>query len=65
MASRRDYERTAELFRTQVDTAAIGFDDNATGALRRLAEGFATEYKTDNPRFDRVRFLKACGFEMI
>jgi len=30
-------------------------------SLRVLAEAFAIELKEDNARFDRARFLTACG----
>jgi len=30
-------------------------------SLRILAEAFAIELKEDNARFDRARFLTACG----
>lgn len=33
-----------------------------TEALRELALELSREFKADNPRFDKEKFLKACGF---
>lgn len=35
----------------------------ASGACRITAEAIAEHCASDNPRFDRVRFLKACGVQ--
>ena len=32
------------------------------GAMRRMAETLADTFRGVNPRFDRERFLTACGF---
>jgi hypothetical protein len=34
--------------------------DNA-GTRKEVALNFASEFQKDNPRFDIVRFIKACG----
>lgn len=31
-------------------------------SIRELTDNLATVLKMDNPRFDRDKFLKACGF---
>ena len=43
--------------------AARELDSNpaARQAVERVAEGLASIFATENPRFDRARFLKACG----
>jgi len=37
--------------------------DSAEAALEAIASGLATVFVIDNPRFDRARFLEACGIE--
>jgi transposase len=32
-------------------------------ATRNIASGLATVFEIDNPRFDRDRFMEACGIE--
>lgn len=52
MASRKDYVAAAgaiKKVKSPMDRA-------------RLALKFASIYSADNPRFDRTRFLKACGY---
>jgi hypothetical protein len=34
----------------------------ARNTLHQLAIGLSVDFALDNPRFDRQRFLKACGF---
>lgn len=43
--------------------AAIELDSNpaAQQAVERVAEGLSNIFARENPRFDRARFLKACG----
>lgn len=54
MMSRKDYVRIAHV----VATAAC---DRDTATAVAIAHGVATVMAQDNPRFDRDRFLKACG----
>lgn len=70
--TRKDYELIAKVFKeirnefyrdmTDADTAH-GWDKNlfAGVGVRILAENLAKELEQDNPRFDRQRFLDACG----
>jgi hypothetical protein len=51
--SKKDYEAVARILS---DSRAI-----SDAALPYLAEKFADWFADDNPRFDRERFLKACG----
>lgn len=48
--TRKDFELIARLI--------LAHGNNA----KALAEGFAIAAQMDNPRFDRERFLAACGF---
>jgi hypothetical protein len=36
-------------------------DDENRGEAQRVADAFARLFVADNPRFDRGRFLAACG----
>lgn len=31
--------------------------------VKHIAEKFAAQFVTENPRFDRSRFIKACGIK--
>ena len=53
--TRKDYKLIAEILRDSLDAI---IDDLA---LEALASNFADELAKDNPRFNRERFLKACG----
>lgn len=33
----------------------------ASGYVRLVADALSTEFTADNPRFDRARFMTACG----
>jgi hypothetical protein len=54
--TRKDYQLIAEVF------ANLGqiIDIKETVAVD-LARNLADALETDNPRFDRARFLEACG----
>lgn len=61
MTTRKTYVIIAEA----IDAARIeAIDDPATRhIICRMACKIADKLALDNPRFDRSRFLKACGFE--
>lgn len=56
--SKKHFEEIAAELR-----AARELDSNpaARQAVERVAEGLAKIFAGENPRFDRARFLKACG----
>lgn len=49
--SRKHYIAAAEVIRAE------SFGESR----RRIAEAFAAMFAADNPRFDRARFMEACG----
>jgi hypothetical protein len=51
--TRKDYVMIAEVIATSWHTSAE--------TKREIAQNFADALETDNPRFDRARFLEACG----
>ena len=53
--TRKDYNLIAEVLSYSLNAI---IDDMA---LEALASNFADELALDNPRFDRARFLAACG----
>ena len=65
--SRKDYEAiaraieyvhgTAEILPKLHKEKVVGIRHGAADAARRIADYLAS----DNPRFDRSRFLRACG----
>ena len=66
--SEKHYEQFAQ--RIAETTIALSTDSSmhfaeivrATRHVEALAQRLAVDFSVDNPRFDRVRFLKACGF---
>lgn len=56
--SRKDYVAIASAIRSVADSTALHLSD----ALVLTAERIADKLQADNPRFDRVKFLTACGF---
>jgi hypothetical protein len=65
LAARRKDARTgkADLQHRHFATIATIIKDAPFGPIerRRIAEHFATELHSTNDRFDRARFLAACG----
>lgn len=63
--TRKDYVTLAESIRTSRHMAmkyAVGErQDEQLIATDRTAKHVADALQSDNPRFDRERFLKACG----
>lgn len=56
--TKRDFEAIAAAIKKQVDNAA---GKNAPLALAVLADEIADYCERSNPRFNRHKFLKACG----
>ena len=52
--TRKDYVLIAKLLKN-------ANEDNYDNALVPLIKWFADDLQADNPRFDRDRFLTACG----
>lgn len=66
--SKKRYEqfaqRIAETTITLSTDSTMHFAEvvRATRHVEALAQRLAVDFALDNPRFDRERFLKACGF---
>jgi len=52
--TRKDYVLIANLLKN-------ANEDNYDNALTPIIKWFADDLEKDNPRFDRARFLSACG----
>lgn len=70
--SKKDYEQIASLLRASRAGVVSGINDAEPGrsfcrgalmATKVFAVGFANMAEEDNERFDRNRFLTACGVE--
>ena len=55
--TRKDYVMLAEI----INKNATSSTESTFIHFARMAEDLATELQADNPRFDRARFLTACG----
>jgi hypothetical protein len=66
--SKKHFELIAECIKHQVTHTArrVGYTEDqraaAHGSLNELASVLCGDFEIENPRFDRQRFLKACGF---
>jgi hypothetical protein len=70
MLTKKDFKAVAEIIRKEVPYCRIqGYalqgitqGDNARiGTCSWIAQNLANYFATQNPRFDRERFMKACG----
>jgi hypothetical protein len=66
--SKKDYEAVAGIVKRAREVAANkaihepnAWVGGANIMSKAIALGVADYFAADNPRFDRVRFLKACG----
>jgi hypothetical protein len=58
MMTRKDYVKTAEILK--------GFSDEIhPNVFEDLVEEFAQYFMSDNDRFDKARFEKACGVDEL
>jgi hypothetical protein len=55
--TRKDYVMIAEV----INRSATASTESSFIDFARMAEDLATELQADNSRFDRDRFLTACG----
>ena len=65
MESKKDYEVAALIIRTRLDQAKGMFNRAGAAltvtAIHAIAKDFAEAYAAENPRFDKEKFLAACG----
>jgi hypothetical protein len=57
--TRKDYELIAEEIATSRKVNLT--DGTVLVSVAHIANSLATALQVENPRFDRARFLKACG----
>lgn len=60
--TKKDFEAIAAIFNRQVTNPTINCLSDAMVALYSNAAMHADYFASVNPRFDRARFMKACGF---
>jgi hypothetical protein len=58
--TRKDYVLLADVINTARKVVIVG-EGTTLVSVAHLANTLATELEIDNPRFDRHRFLVACG----
>ena len=59
--TRKDYVIIAKALKTQFELSHENNEDDGLCAVINVANDLATALEADNPRFDRERFLEACG----
>ena len=59
--TKKDFEATAAIIVGMHDLPYWGSSESRNLGVRKVAEEFADHFETQNPRFDRERFLFACG----
>lgn len=57
---KKDYELIAEVIKFYLKDAVLEDDRDRVGLLNSIAQDFAFKF-TYNPKFDRQKFLTACG----
>ena len=60
MLTRKDFKAVAEIIETERDVWECK-NSTARSALAQIARDLADYFATQNPRFDRQKFLNACG----
>lgn len=65
--SKRHFEAIARIIRTQVeaieqsgDPKSSQYSRTVASGIEFVARGLADAFASENPRFDRARFLQAC-----
>ena len=58
--TRKDYQLIAEVIKSGIENWE-GWNEKPEEVLAGTARSLATKLAQDNPRFDRARFLTACG----
>ena len=61
MLTRKVFEQVAASVKKSVDKADETLDANLYGFAAEMANELADYFQKENPRFDRDRFLDACG----
>lgn len=62
--TKQDFELIAGVIREDLTTETTGFTSGVLAHVRQqVADAFADRLATQNPRFDRARFVRACGAE--
>ena len=61
MLTRKVCEQVAASVKKSVDKADETLDANLYGFAAEMANELADYFQKENPRFDRDRFLDACG----
>jgi hypothetical protein len=69
MATAKDFNQTAANTRAEVEELRASYEPSSFAlevglrVAKRIASQMASGYALQNSRFDRARFLAACGFE--
>jgi hypothetical protein len=59
--TRKDYVLIAEVIKTQIELSLKFEEEESRAGAQNIAYDLASKLSQDNPRFDRGRFLQACG----
>ena len=61
MLTKKDFKAVAEIIKKAQGDGWPGYDRGYIDGVMRTAIDLADYFATQNPRFDRKRFMKACG----
>ena len=64
MLTRKVFEQVAASVKKSVDKSDETLDINLYKFAGEMARDLADYFERENPRFDRDRFMKACGFDI-
>ena len=65
MLTKKDFKAVAEIINKHTGRSAAYFNGihrpEVTQTVQRITDKLADYFTTQNPRFDRSRFMRACG----
>ncbi len=61
--TKKHFEAVAAAIEAQLTEGRDEWERGLNAGILRTAQGLAKYYAEQNPRFDRQRFLAACGFD--
>lgn len=62
--TRKDYQLIARALKTQMELSRTNNEEDGKFAVINIAFDLVEDLAKDNPRFDRDRFLEACGVKV-
>ena len=62
MMTRKHFEMVAETIKFQKEQSEMCHEQEAVFRLKLVADTLSYQFKADNSKFNRPKFMRACGF---